>query len=183
MKRLRHALLLIILLASAPAASAQTARGGQLNLRRLEQAAAALGAGGLQRAESLLDAVLAAAPRDADALNLLGVVRARQQRGAEAEQLFRRALAAEPTHLGAHVNLGELLVTTGRDGEALDVLLAAQRLAPERPDINVKLASLYAARGEHERALEQLRRVPTPAAGDEYFPLMLKSLLALGRRE
>lgn len=183
MTRLRHALLLLVLLASASAAPAQTPRGEQLNLRRLEQAAAALGAGDLQRAESLLNAVLAAAPRDADALNLLGVLRARQQRGAEAERLFRRALTAEPAHLGAHVNLCELLLVSGRASEALDLLLAAHRLAPDRPDINFKLATLYGGRGEHESALEHLRRVPPTAAGGEYFPLLLKSLLALGRQE
>src|SRR4051812_38600557 len=162
MNRFCHALLLLVLLSTGPALWAQT-RGGQLNLRRLEQAAAALGAGELQRAESLLNAVLAASPRDADALNLLGVLRARQQRGAEAERLFRRALTAEPSHPGAQVNLGELLAVTGRADEALDVLLAAYRLAPDRPDVNLKLASLYANRGEHERALEHLRRVPRAA--------------------
>src|SRR5215203_514007 len=128
----RHVLLLFVLASTATALSAQT-RGEQLTLSRLEQAAAVLGAGELRRAESLLSAVLAASPRDADALNLLGVLRARQQRGAEAERLFRRALAAEPSHLGAHVNLGELLVMAGRAGEALDLLLAAHRLAPDRP--------------------------------------------------
>src|SRR5215207_10295450 len=182
MTGLRHALVLLLLLSSASAPRAQT-RGERLNLRRLEQAAAALVAGELQRAEALLGAVLAAAPRDADALNLLGVVRARQQRGAEAERLFRRALDADPSHLGAHVNLGELLLVSGRVGEAHDVLLAAHRLAPDRPDVNTKLASLYGGRGEHERALEHLRRVPRAAAGADYFPLLLKSLLATGRRD
>jgi tetratricopeptide (TPR) repeat protein len=182
MSRLRHALVLLVLLTPASPSLAQT-RGDQLNLRRLEQAAAALGAGELQRAESLLNAALAVAPRDPDALNLFGVLRARQQRGAEAEGLFRRALNAEPTHLGAHVNLGELLITTGRENEALQTLLAAHRLAPDRPDVNVKLASLYGGRGEHERAIEHLRRVQPSAAGVEYFPLLLKSLLALKRQE
>lgn len=182
MTRFCQSLLLLVFLSSA-SAQPGPARGVQGHARRLEQAVAALGAGDLRRAESLLDAVLAATPRDADALNLLGVLRARQQRGAEAEGLFRRAIAAEALHLGAHVNLGELLLLAGRGSEALDVLLAAHRLAPERPDVNVKLASLYGARGEHERALEHLRRVTPSATGGEYFPLLLRSLLALGRHE
>src|SRR5215207_3023622 len=94
--RFCHVWLLLVVVSTAPALCAQT-RGERLNLSRLEQAAAALGAGELRRAESLLGAVLVASPRDADALNLLGVLRARQQRGAEAERLFRRALAAEPS--------------------------------------------------------------------------------------
>ena len=159
MKKLSHALLLLALLSTASVALAQT-RGAQANLRRLEQAAAALRLGESQKAEALLKAVLATAPRDADALNLLGVVRVRQERAAEAETLFRRALAAEPSHIGAHLNLSELLVTAGRAGEALDVLLAAHRLEPARADVNLKLASLYISRGEHGRAVEHLRLVP-----------------------
>lgn len=182
MNTFRHALALLLLLSPASSVPAQT-RDEQLSLRRLEQAAAALGAGELQKAEALLGAVLAASPRDADALNLLGVVRARQQKSVEAERLFRRALVAEPSHLGAHVNLAELLVVTGRESEALDVLLAAHKLAPERPDVNLNLASLYSNRGEHERVLEHLRRVSPEVAGGDYFPLLLKSLLALKRQE
>src|SRR5215208_146134 len=105
----RHALVLVVLLSSAAGTRAQ-AGGEGVNLRRLGQAVAAISGGELQRAESLLNSVLAVAPRDADALNLLGVVRARQGRGADAERLFRRALDAQPAHLGAHVNLGELLI-------------------------------------------------------------------------
>ena len=43
------------------------------------------------RTEGLLNAVLATSPNDVDALNLLGVVRAKQNRIADAERLFRRA--------------------------------------------------------------------------------------------
>jgi Flp pilus assembly protein TadD len=123
-----HAFILLVLLPPMPAAQA----GGEVNHRRLEEAVAAIGGGALPKAEALLNSVLAGAPRDADALNLLGVVRAQQQRAAEAERLFRRAIAARPAHVGAHINLGELLITAGREKEAVDVLLAAERLAPGR---------------------------------------------------
>jgi len=42
-------------------------------------------------------------PNDPDALNLLGVVRAKRNRPAEAERLFRRALARSPTHVSAAI--------------------------------------------------------------------------------
>ena len=182
MALLRYALVFLVLLSPALASGAQTGGGGgEINLRRLEQAAAAISAGELPRAEALLSSVLAELPRDADALNLLGVVRAQRQRRADAERLFRRALVAQPTHVGAHINLGELFLTTGRPGPALETLLAAHRLAPDRAEINLKLAALRSGRGEHERALVHLRLVPPAAAGGDYFLLLLKSLLALNR--
>src|SRR5918993_2134534 len=176
----RLAALFVVLLSSLTV-RAQTGSVEEVNLRRLELAVAAIGEGRLPQAEALLNSVLAAAPRDADALNLLGVVRAQQRRTAEAERLFRRALAVVPAHVGAQANLGELLLTTNRTQEALQVLVAAHRLAPDRADVNLKLATLYAGRGEHERALGHLRLVPRGVAGADYFPLLVESLLKLKR--
>ena len=121
-------------------AQAQTANNEEVSLRNLQQAATAIGEGNLKDAEVILTSVLAGRSGDADALNLLGVVRARQQRVREAERLFRRALAVSPTHVGAHINLGELYITTNRSQRALQILLAGHRLAPERTEINLKLA-------------------------------------------
>lgn len=174
-------LVFLALFFQTPSAQGQAAKRDEENLRRLEQAVAAISAGELTRAESLLRAALAASPRDADALNLLGVVRAQQQRAAEAERLFQRAVASAPTHLGARVNLGELYLTTNRPQLALPTLLAAHKLAPERADINLNLAMIYKAQGEHERALERLRLIPREAASADYFPLLLETLLALKR--
>ena len=181
---LRRAAVLLFIVCSAFAARAQAGSAGEeLSYRRLQQAAEAIGEGQLPRAEALLDSVLASSPRDADALNLLGVVRARQRRAADAESLFRRALAAQPAHVGAHVNLGELYLTTGRPEQALQILLAAHKLAPERPDVNLKLAALYEGGREYETALEHLKLVPPADAGADYFPLLLKALLGLRRLE
>src|SRR5919202_2161718 len=181
---LRRAAVLLVVVCSAFAARAQAGSSGEdLNYRRLQQSAEAIGEDQLARAEALLDSVLASSPRDADALNLLGVVRARQRRAGEAESLFRRALAARPAHVGAHVNLGELYLTTGRPRQALQILLAAHKLAPARPDVNLKLAALYEGGREYEPALEHLRLVPPEDAGADYFPLLLKALLGLRRLE
>ncbi|HEU4932607.1 MAG TPA: tetratricopeptide repeat protein, partial [Pyrinomonadaceae bacterium] len=123
--------IIVILLATALIVQAQTA---DVNLQRLAEAVQAINEDQLPRANQLLNSVLAALPNDADALNLLGVVRAKQQRTAEAERLFRRALASSQSHLGAHINLSELLITTNRSAEALPILLRAHKLAPERSD-------------------------------------------------
>ena len=120
-------------------------------------------------------------PRDADALNLLGVVRARQHRSSEAKRLFLRALATAPSHVGAHINLGELYLTTSRAQAALRYLLAAHKLSPQRVDINLKLAEAYTKTSRHALAYEHLSLIPDSGAPPEYF--FLRTLLKLGRLE
>lgn len=176
-------LLLVLLLACLPPGQAQTAKISDINLNRLAEAVKAISLGQLPKAESLLKSVLATSPRDADALNLLGVIRAHQQKPAAAERLFRLALASSATHIGAHVNLGELLQTTNRASEALQILRAAHQLAPERADINLNLAKLYADFSNYQQALEHLHLVPRSAVTDGYFAVSLRSLLALNRLE
>ena len=153
------------------------------NLNRLAEAVRAIGENQLPRAEEVLNAVLATAPADADALNLLGVVRAKQNRPAEAERLFRRALSSLPSHISAHINLAELLLSNNKAAEALPVLLRAHKLAPERAEINVNLATIFAGKGDYEQTYQYLRLVPHEAFTDNYFLLMLRSLTALKRTE
>ncbi|MGI9165831.1 MAG: tetratricopeptide repeat protein [Pyrinomonadaceae bacterium] len=176
------AVLFVLLVATLPV-QAQIGNIREINLSRLAEAVEAIGQGDLPKAEHLLNSVLAATPRDADALNLLGVVRAHQRRPAEAERLFRRALTASPSHLGAHINLGELFLTTKRPEQAMQMLLTAHRLAPEGADINLNLATLYADSGDYQRSLGYLRLVPRAAVTDDYFPVLLRSLLGLNRPE
>ena len=136
----------------------RTRKPGDVNLQRLAEAVQAINDDQLSRAEQLLNSVLAALPNDADALNLLGVVRAKQERTAEAERLFRRALASSPSHLGAHINLSELLTTTNRSAEALPILIRAHKLAPDRSEINLKLGMLYADKRDFQQADQVLRK-------------------------
>src|SRR4026208_572785 len=92
----------VLLIAISPIVSAQTT-SGDISLNRLAEAVSAINDNRLSRAEEILNTVLATSRGDADALNLLGVVRAKQNRTAEAERLFRRALSSFPSHLGAHI--------------------------------------------------------------------------------
>ncbi|HEU5132707.1 MAG TPA: tetratricopeptide repeat protein, partial [Pyrinomonadaceae bacterium] len=154
-----------------------------VNLSRLAEAVRAIDDNQLPRAEEALNAVLATSPNYADALNLLGVVRAKQNRPAEAERLFRRALVSLPSHVSAHINLAELLLSNNKPAEALPVLLRAQKLAPQRPEINLNLATIFAGKSDYEQAYQYLRLVPREAFTDNYFLLMLRSLAALKRTD
>ena len=170
----------LLLLAIASIARAQTT-SVDVNLNRLAEAVNAINENQLTRAEELLNSVLATSRNDADALNLLGVVRAKQARIADAERLFRRALASLPSHIGAHVNLAELLLTHDRSAEAMPILLRAHNLAPSRPEINLNLATLYVEKNDYQQAYDYLRLVPQEAFNDDYFLLMLRSLIGLKR--
>ena len=170
----------VALLAVTPILHAQTP-ASDVNLSRLAEAIRAINEEQLSHAEELLNAVLKTAPNDADALNLLGVVRAKQNRATEAERLFRRALARSPSHLSAHINLGELLLNNNRSGEAMPILLRAHKLAPDRPEINLNLARLYANKESYQQAYEHLRLVTRENRSDDYFLLMARSLIALKR--
>ena len=177
---IRKNIVILLLLATASIVNAQTTET-DVNLNRLAEAVNAINENQLPRAEELLNAVLATSRNDADALNLLGVVRAKQDRVADAERLFRRALTSSPTHISAHINLAELLLTHGRSAEALPILLRAHKLAPARADINFKLATLYATNNSFAEAYAQLRLLPPESFNDDYFLLMLRSLVALKR--
>ena len=169
-----------LVLAVAPILHAQTT-DSDINLRRLADAVKAINESQLAPAEELLNAILKTAPNDPDALNLLGVVRAKQSRATEAERLFRRALARSPSHLSAHINLGELLLNNNRPAEAMPILLRAHKLAPDRPEINLNLARLHADKDSYQQAYDYLRLVTRENFSDDYFLLMARSLMALKR--
>lgn len=172
----------VLVLAIAPMLHAQTPTS-DINLSRLAEAVKAINESRLAPAEELLNSVLKTSPSDPDALNLLGVVRAKQSRITEAERLFRRALARSPAHLSAHINLGELLLNNNRPAEAMPILLRAHKLAPDRPEINLNLARLYANKDLHQQAYDYLRLVTRESFSDDYFLLMLRSLIALKRTQ
>lgn len=174
--------LLLLLAASASIAQSQTTNAG-INLDRLAEAVKAINENQLSHAEEVLNSLLATSRNDADALNLLGVVRAKQDRVGDAERLFRRALSSLPSHIGAHINLAELLLTHNRPAEAMPILLRAYKLAPSRPEINVNLATMYVEKGSYAQAYHHLNLVPREAFNDEYFLLMLRSLVGLKRSQ
>jgi tetratricopeptide (TPR) repeat protein len=151
------------------------------NDQHLERAQELIRQQQLARAEAELDAVLRAAPRDANALKLLGVIRAMQQRTAEAEQLFQRALKESPTMVSAYLNLGLLYLNQRQTDKALRAFTEASKLAPDEPNINYNLAAIYEERAEYERALQFLEKIPRTAWSVEYLYLSIKCYLILGR--
>src|SRR5215204_161766 len=81
----------LLMVVTLPVALGQTMKTDD-NLNRLEEAVNAINQNRLPHAEEILNSLLAKSPNDTDAWNLLGVVRAKQDRTGDAEQMFRRAI-------------------------------------------------------------------------------------------
>ena len=106
--------------------------------------------GQLADAEQLYLAVIKAAPQDAAAPHLLGVVRAQQGRNREALELMTAALQLKPDAPEILSNYGNVLKTEGRAAEALASFDRAIALKPD-------YAAVWTRRGQ---ALRDLGRLP-----------------------
>jgi len=119
----------------------------------LAKARAQFAGGDLKEAEASLWTLLASNPDQEQALTLLGQIRGRQQRYAEAEALFRRALQINPNSASAHRGLGSALVAENQPEKAIDQFKAALDLAPADVALKVELARLYGSSGHFDQAL------------------------------
>jgi tetratricopeptide (TPR) repeat protein len=146
-------------------------------------ARAEISRGQLDVAEKTLWTVLSSDPNNPDALVLLGIVRGRQKRYAEAEALFRRVLQLTPNSLVAHRNLAEALIAQNKPDAALEVYQEVVKLAPHDDSAKLELARLHLSRGEFADALANLNSIPKDHLPPEALPAQAASLLGLGRRE
>jgi len=126
---------------SAAMSAAQVSKQNS-NLSQLQDAAQAITAGNLSRADSDLQSVLHAAPEDYRALDLLGVVRVLQRRETEAGELFRRAIEKKADFAPARAHLGLLYVQQGHPDEAVPQLREALRIDPARGDASSALVRI-----------------------------------------
>jgi Flp pilus assembly protein TadD len=97
---------------------------------QLTQASASFSRGELAQAESVCRTVLAAAPNNAAALHLLGLVRARGGDRQGGEELLRRSVELEPADTRLRLNFATFLRRAGRLEEAERVYRRVLQLAP-----------------------------------------------------
>lgn len=176
--------LLPILFSTLPALP-QNSTPQPANFALIKDAAEALAAGDVAKAETELKVVLSTSPNDYRALNLLGIVRAQQRREPEAEQLFKQALQQKPDFVSAHVDLGLLYVQIHRQDDAVAEFREALRLEPARSDAVSGLVGVWRSQakeavrgGELEKALSvliQARKV-TPHDAEVNFEFAMVAL-------
>lgn len=128
-----------------------------------EQSLARIGLGRLRlatdpaAAEALFLAALARSPRNAVALNDLGIARDLQGKHADAQAAYGEAIAAAPEMRAAQVNLALSLALSGRAGEAIRLIRPigerSGATARERHD----LAAVLAMDGRADEANRLLR--------------------------
>jgi tetratricopeptide (TPR) repeat protein len=147
----------------------------------LLKAQAQLARDDLEDAETSLWTVLTNNPNDDEALTLLGTIRGRQKRYAEAEALFRRAVQINPKSLPGHRGLASALIAEDHIDEAIEQCKAAMDLAPEDSGLKVEIARLYAGRGQFQQGLSVLQTIPAGRFPTDAIPVKAASLLALGR--
>ena len=125
-------------------------------------------AGRLGEAEAAYRKVLGIAPRNPDALHLLGMVAAQQGRLDAALDLIGRAITEKPNVAMYHYNRGNVLNELGRLDEAVESYRVAERRKPDFPDLHTGLGlALRAANRLDEAEIslrEALRRDPADAS-------------------
>lgn len=120
-------------------------------LNALIEANAAMAAGRLDQAESLLRRAAAASPRDRSVLHLHGKLQLRLGRPLEAEKSFR-ALAAMTPRADVSVLLAQIALQDGREEEAERLLAEAERLDPRYGATAIARGDLLLRRGRREEA-------------------------------
>jgi tetratricopeptide (TPR) repeat protein len=164
--------------------------------KRLEQAATLIRDKRVDEAERQLNRILKASPNEAQALNLLGTIRAGQGRLAEAEALFTRALRSEARLIAAHMNLAYLYQLKGAPDKTISELKEVLSIDPDHAEALYKLARLLLSEGRFDECINLIdnsrQREPSVALlvtrGDAYLKkgdadkAEESYLLALGRQ-
>ena len=114
---------------------------------RLAGAMALARAGRFAEAERELAAMLAAAPADADAMQMMGIAVASQGRLGEALGWFDRAKAARPGSIAFMQNRAHTLFQMGRLAEARAEALAMEAIDPAHPAVRQLIARIVHEEG------------------------------------
>ena len=129
----------------------------------LARAAHAYAQGRLEETERVTMAILNAVPKQLDALHLLGVIRGRQGRLAEALELLDQVTSRERAPAQVWSNRGYVLYLQGQYEEAIASCERALALAPEAVDAINHRANAQLALGRVDEALagyEQALSIP-----------------------
>ncbi|MEA2779956.1 MAG: hypothetical protein QOK29_1500 [Rhodospirillaceae bacterium] len=118
----------------------------------LQQALRSHQTGDLATAERLYRQILAQAPRQFNALHLLGVIRAQQQNFKEAERLIAKAVESDPTSAEAHNNLGNVLSELDRHEQAIMSFQRALQIQPNNAGAYYNLGNALKKLRKHEEA-------------------------------
>jgi tetratricopeptide (TPR) repeat protein len=143
------------------------------NLHRLGRTAEAI---------PLYEKHIQAAPRDADAHNMLGIAYFQSGRPEQAADMMGKALALNPSITNGDFNLANILQAAGRNEEACRHYERALRRTPSDVQSLQNLAILLSRLGRYGEAAERFRQALalTPKSAELYLGLGV-ALVATGR--
>ena len=139
----------------------QSAAQDQEFAKRLEHVAALIRDNRMAEAERQLAAISRTAPNSPDVLNLMGTIRAKQNRLNEAEALFLQVLQIEERFTPARMNLSYLYMVRRAPDKAIFQLREVLRLEPNNAEAVQKLPALLLAQGKFDECIsfiENLRK-------------------------
>jgi tetratricopeptide (TPR) repeat protein len=115
-------------------------------------------AGQLDQARALYLLELAVDPKNADALNFLGVLCSQQDDPSQAVELIRKALIEKPNSPDVHNNLGLALAALGKTDEAIAAYRRAIAIQPNLAEAHNNIGLALAAFGSINEAIAAFRR-------------------------
>lgn len=145
----------------------------------LKQIQALMERGQVDAAEKQLWDIVLREPENNSAINLLGIIRTRQKRYAEADALFKRVLIMAPDYVDAYRNLGKLYELQGRNEEAEHAYAKAHELDPRDVKTTVALGSIYEQNGKFAPSIEILTSIPSGQIPSEALPVLAADYFAL----
>lgn len=141
-------------------------------------ATAARARGALDAARRGCEAVLACAPDDSQALNLMAEIAADARQGAHGLRWARRAVAANPSSAAPHYTMGRLLELDGQLPEAEASYRSAIRIAPDHAKAHNNLGCVLHMQGRLGEALACYR---TALALDPALPEANQNYASIAR--
>lgn len=157
-----------------------TSAMARLGLARIAAGADPGGPAGAQAA-ALIEQVLAADPRDLDALRLKGDLLRLQGKHDAAQRVYRQILQWRPDNVQARIDVANLLLQGGHVAAARTEVEAARNSAPNSLLALHALALLDFREGKYKAALDSLERVLRAAPGYPPSTLLMGNVqMALG---
>lgn len=122
-------------------------------------ARADLAKGEVAAAESLIDEVIEASPKNVDAHFVKGLLYMMRQQGGDAVAEFRTVVTEKPEFVEGHLRLAEAHLLNKEDSLALDSLLRASNALPGSKTLHRGLAQLYIRQKDYAAAEKQLNLI------------------------
>lgn len=163
-------LLLGLILAQAPGA------GGQL-----DQARSAVERQDYQTALRILQQVVQAEPKNAEAFYLAGVALSAVGNLQGAETSFAKSVQESPSMVLGYVGLSDVYLRLKRDSDAVRILENALKILPGDPLLQFELGKLSARAGNFDQALRYLESIPAADAPPGFWETLGRTYLSAGR--